>query len=325
MNFTGIGELTAMSNWREAIEPFMALPKMVKSLTTNMQKQMDDDEIATLAKFQQISVSIDTADAKLLREIRVKSELRNITTNIAKVRAYCIKIGKPYPSFRFNVVVTNRSALTLLDTSAFAIACGMDGMMLIELNDTDFHIDQKVVRHVSHLTDNEFSEFAYQVEASRKLMAEHRKEFIVTGDLNSYIQSRLKTKNSDCNITPGQTRMCGQLWSYAVIKEDGRISHCCANMMSQKSLREHSFAEIMDDDEIRSWRLSLLNGKNLPHSCINCHWAGTGSPQDLLQLIGNETISAHKLGYLRTVHSKIGGGQPVGPSTIKPAATTASA
>jgi wyosine [tRNA(Phe)-imidazoG37] synthetase (radical SAM superfamily) len=309
MNFTGIGELTTIPDWPKTVAPFLALPDTAKLLTTNLQKQLDDSEIETLARFDMLSISIDTANAKLLREIRRKSDLRNITTNLARLRAHCIQKSKRIPTLRFNVVMTDRSALTLFELAAYGMACGIDDMMLIELNDTEFFLDRSVVRHISALNDNEFAEFTFQLSETEKLFQRNGKQLILTGDLKAYIQTR-HNKGSEYHLKDGETRRCALLWEYAVIKDDGRISHCCGNLMSKKSIRQHSFDAIMNDDEIRSWRLALLTGKNLPSACVNCHWAVATTPQTLLQDIAETAAKAHKHGMLRPNGAGMGDAAP---------------
>ncbi|HXI34434.1 MAG TPA: radical SAM protein [Burkholderiales bacterium] len=285
MNFTGIGELTTIPQWTEVVAPFLALAGPTKGLTTNLQKQLDETELATLVKFDEIAISIDTADAELLREIRRKSELRNITTSIARIRAHAIKTGVRQPSLRFNAVVTDRSAPTLFDLCAFAVACGIDRVMLIGLNDTAFFVEQAIVRHVRHLPEEAFMDFVRQIDRGRELLEAHGKVLTVAADLDAYIRGRLSRQAGGGALQPGQTRLCTQLWSYAVVKEDGRISHCCSNMQSRKSLTQHSFDEIMEDEQLRTWRRQLLEGGELPHECRTCHWAPPGAPAQLSALV----------------------------------------
>lgn len=291
MNFTGIGELTTMPNWREAVRPFMDVPSTVKALTTNLQKPMDDDEIAALAAFDQISISIDTADAHLLRQIRRNAELRNITTNLTRLRAHAIKHNRRPPSLRFNVVMTTRNVLTLVDLAAYAVACGVDDLLLIDLNDRDFFNQEDAVGHVSRLNDVEFAAFSRELERARHLLSAHGKAVVLSGDLESYVKTR-QSGQATRGLAPGQTRLCSHLWNYAVIKEDGRLSHCCANILSTDSLRSKSFADLMDTDTLRAHRRSLIEGQSLPPSCVNCHWAPAGQPQELLQILAREALQA---------------------------------
>ncbi len=293
MNFTGIGELTVMPRWHEAVKPFMGIPSMMKALTTNLQKIMDDGEIAALAAFDQISISIDTADAKLLRRIRGNSELRNITTNLTRLRAHAIKEKRRPPSLRFNVVVTTNNALTLVDLAAYAVACGIDDLLLIDLNDRDFFIQEDAIGHVSRLGDAEFAAFSQQLDQARQLLAAHGKSVVLSGDLEHYIQAR-QSGQAARGLARGQTRLCRHLWNYAVIKEDGRLSHCCANILSSGSLNASSFADLMDTDVLRAYRRALIQGQDLPASCLNCHWAPAGEPQQLLQILAAEAVDQHK-------------------------------
>lgn len=291
MNFTGIGELTTMPNWREAVTPFMGVPSMTKALTTNLQKLMDDDEIAALATFDQISISIDTADAQLLRQIRRNADLRNITTNLTRLRAHAIKHNRRPPSLRFNVVMTTRNAAALVDLAAYAVACGVDDLLLIDLNDRDFFNQEDAVGHVSRLDDQQFAAFSRELQRARDLLAAHKKAVILSGDLESYVKAR-QSGQAARGLAPGQTRLCSHLWNYAVVKEDGRLSHCCANILSTDSLQSTSFAELMDTDTLRAYRRGLIQGQDLPPSCINCHWAPAGAPQQLLEMLIREALQA---------------------------------
>ena len=293
LNFNGLGELTTIPHWEDVVERFLQVPGLQKCLTTNLQKQMSKIEIATLARFDKIHVSMDCADAELLREIRGKAELRNITTNLMQIKAHCLALNRKAPSIFVNTVITDRNATRLLELGAYVVSCGVDGLMLIELNE-EFYRDEAIIKHIRHLSDVDFNEFAIQLYQVKHMFKERALTLDVTGDLDLYVQSRLGLQNKVDTLPEGQTRLCTQLWNYGMVKGDGRISHCCSNLESTKSLKDHSFEEIMNDEEIRGWRRALLTGRDLPEACVRCHWAGVGSRESLISAVASDYVSTHR-------------------------------
>jgi len=66
----------------------------------------------------------------------------------------------------------------------------------------------------------------------------------------------------------GQTRNCIYPWTDVEIQDNGDIRPCCARKACCH-LTNASLAKILNGDEMRKLRSSLLSG-NLDHTCMNC-------------------------------------------------------
>jgi hypothetical protein len=288
LNLTGIGEITVMPEWVRAVERFVALVRGAGAgvgLTSNFNKLFDDNEIDLLLSLSMIQVSVDTDDPGLLRQIRVKADLRNITLNLVKLRAAALRRGIAPPHLRFNVVVTNRNWQKLADLAAFALAVGINSLFLIQLNDNSFFNNKAAVERIGRLSDEAFTGVARQITEAATVMESHGGRLILSEELSSHIVRRLSGDEAAEGVPAGMTRICTQLWDFGVIKEDGRISHCCANLRSEESVLNVPANDIMNGERIRGWRRALLTGQDLIPECAQCHWAAVGPVEKLVQIV----------------------------------------
>jgi radical SAM protein with 4Fe4S-binding SPASM domain len=81
----------------------------------------------------------------------------------------------------------------------------------------------------------------------------------------------------------GQTRNCIYPWTDVEIQDNGDIRPCCARK-PVGNLTNASLAKILNGDEMRKLRSSLLSG-NLDHTCMNCRLQPSGAKSDLIERV----------------------------------------
>lgn len=132
IDLTGGGEATFAPAWREKCETLLGLG-IELSVTTNMARLLTRDEVTTLSRFSIVTISIDTVDRDLLREIRKSEDVRTITYNIAMLRAAALREKRRPPNLVLCMVLS-AEILELADwLAAFAIAMGFDQLLVQDL------------------------------------------------------------------------------------------------------------------------------------------------------------------------------------------------
>jgi hypothetical protein len=85
VQISGHGETTILPDWERYCSYFQNRGLTV-CITSNFSKIFTDEEIDSLARMREITVSIDTVERELLKSIRRKVDLRTILYNMQKIR-----------------------------------------------------------------------------------------------------------------------------------------------------------------------------------------------------------------------------------------------
>ena len=117
----GHGETTYHSRWVEYAERLLRYGHAI-TITTNLAKRYDDRELAALARFSVIQISLDSANESLMREVRRHVALRNIVRNIQAIRDKAQELKGPQPAIGFSTGVYDPSVWELEQFVDFLIA-----------------------------------------------------------------------------------------------------------------------------------------------------------------------------------------------------------
>lgn len=117
----GHGETTYHPGWLPFCEKIVALGFRVR-LTTNLARALKPEEAACLARLEQIEVSVDTADAALLRQLRRQVSIATIVANIERIRAEAARQGVRGPAFAVSCGVFDANYSGLGELAAFCVA-----------------------------------------------------------------------------------------------------------------------------------------------------------------------------------------------------------
>jgi MoaA/NifB/PqqE/SkfB family radical SAM enzyme len=121
IDINGHGESTFARNWVDLFHKISAMG-LASRITSNFAKEFSEEELDALACMSQIGISIDTSDRSLLRRVRRKVDVRQITMNMQLVRAAALKLNTPPPRFHFLAGLYDKSADTIVDFARFAVA-----------------------------------------------------------------------------------------------------------------------------------------------------------------------------------------------------------
>jgi MoaA/NifB/PqqE/SkfB family radical SAM enzyme len=134
MSVNGHGETTIVEGWTEVVTPLVDAGLPV-AITTNLAKEYSDDELHVLGRMGTIAVSIDSCDRELLRRMRRRVDVRQIVTNINRIRAAAL--DSP-PNFDFLSGLYDKNSLQLEAFARFAIALGIRSMNFWQMSKYDY-------------------------------------------------------------------------------------------------------------------------------------------------------------------------------------------
>ena len=107
-NFCGIGELTTYPKWQELLDLLsIRYPQLRIRVISNFGKELNDGELATLARLDLVHVSCDTLDANLYSRLRKGGRLPVLLENIRRLKEKFSGDPVRDPKLAFNVTATD--------------------------------------------------------------------------------------------------------------------------------------------------------------------------------------------------------------------------
>jgi len=128
---SGHGETTVLSGWSAFVDRLVDRGCPV-SLASNFAREFSGEEIAALARLERLTVSCDTADPELFRDLRKGGRLEQLELNFRRLRALFTDPG-PRPHIAINCVVSKRTIYGLPGLVDWAADQGADCIAFIQL------------------------------------------------------------------------------------------------------------------------------------------------------------------------------------------------
>ena len=189
----GHGETTLLPDWQEKVRK-IAYHGLNMSIISNFARLMSDAELEAMAHVANIQVSIDTHRADLLQKLRRKVDVRNILTNMVRVRAAASRLGIPKPKFSWSCVITDKNAFDLVDYVHFALACGVREVSLCNLTKYDDVDGALNVDHVTTMPQDKLARFAGMIEEARAILSQAGGQLFVMAGLEDAIADTLSQR-----------------------------------------------------------------------------------------------------------------------------------
>jgi Radical SAM superfamily len=114
VQISGHGETTIIPNWETYCKCFQDSGIGV-SITSNFSTVYSDSEIDAFARMSWITISIDTVDRELLKQVRRKVDLRTILYNIQRVRLRAVSQYGREPVFNWQCTLSDLVAPKLAE------------------------------------------------------------------------------------------------------------------------------------------------------------------------------------------------------------------
>ena len=273
---TGTGETTHRKDWMGVCSRFFELGLGNYMLNSNFTRMFTKDELTFLLNFNSIMVSIDTADATVLKSVR-GADLRSITTNIVLLRARARALGRRAPPILVNCTVTSSNAPLLAELATYCVEMAVYGLVLNSLFDYEDRSKADEVLSIENMSEEGRQVLREQIAEATRILAE--------GGIKIGVMPRL-VELADGNkeeLTPEVTRICEPPWSQLTVGADGQLFPCCVTIDNVGNIHDTTDAHaLLNSDAFRDFRRRLLNGP-LPEGCRLCNNAQLGPRGDLFR------------------------------------------
>ncbi len=186
----GHGETTHHPGWKNFCDGLLERGAPL-SIITNLGRAYAEDEIATLALFRIIEVSLDTADETLLRRIRRKVELPRILANITAIRARAIGEGLRPPMFSFSCGLYDKSIVGLEAFAALTVAADVRSVTFWDLQKYPDLPGAENVQPLSSLDDEALRHALGCFDRALAVFARHKVRVAVAGGFIEPLRTRL--------------------------------------------------------------------------------------------------------------------------------------
>lgn len=153
VNLHGHGETTILPNWRELVEQARTTGARLM-LCSNFGRMHTDEDTATFASLQHLTVSIDTVDHELFKRLRRGGDLRTLIYNMTRLQSKIREQGfGPFVSWSVVLSDLNWRGLPNLVRQGIDLGVGVFG--LCNLHVLPVPDGGTVLRHVSELDSTE--------------------------------------------------------------------------------------------------------------------------------------------------------------------------
>lgn len=307
VDLTGGGEATFAPNWQEKCQRLVDIGVEL-SVTTNMARLLKYEEMATLSRFAEITLSLDSVDRDILRKVRKSEDVRTLVYNFAMMRAAAIREGRKPPHTVLCMVLC-AEVVDLIDwLGALAISLGFDVFRIQDV------IEYRDIRErVTPLWKLEGDAAGRAAAAIRRLIGildaakmplgvpEH-----LRAQLDNFCATALDDQAPSLapdvlandggsightkQVGAGETRDCLDPWTFVQVLSDGSVRPCCASSFNLGTLGPGvSMEDILDGAEAKALRHELLTG-NLRKDCASCPIKSPVSLQQHRQRFDREVL-----------------------------------
>lgn len=275
---SGSGETTILEKWHEYCERMLDAGLQL-FITTNLARELSDQEASTLAKFLIIQVSCDSAKPELYRKIRRGGDLKTLLFNMGKIRSYALRHNLRGPIFWWNTVVSDVTVFDLEEYVAFGLAHGVKHFNFLNMYEHPPVEGAIAVNHLTRMARHHLEQLPSLFDRVFALVRSAGGSFVCYSLLDD-INRALGRSGPGLNPileSNGKllkvTRDCLDPWIYIKVASDLGVRPCCATGDSLGFLGQEHFSDIFNNPRMMRYRHGILTGELEP-SCRGCRHRG---------------------------------------------------
>jgi radical SAM protein with 4Fe4S-binding SPASM domain len=220
-----------------------------------------------------LTVSLDAATKSRFEHIRLRANFDTIIDNIRNLVAVKHKANSKYPELHLHFVAMRQNIDELPEVIKLAKEFEVTTVIVEHLWVFDAAIIQETLfldQERMHTVFKLAKETARKLNINLVLPAEEPIKFcepaiLKQSGLTQFDYLLQAESKSDATIQ----YYCSEPWRMAIVYWNGDVSPCCYTDRVMGNLHQHSFREIWNNAEYRSFRRNLKKG-TLPKECINC-------------------------------------------------------
>jgi MoaA/NifB/PqqE/SkfB family radical SAM enzyme len=190
VQLSGHGETTMLRHWAAAARTLLArgLPL---TITSNFAKRFGDEEIEVLARFRALKISVDSADAALLEELRRGVRLERVEQNMARIVQHCRATFREPPFLHISCTLTDANVPGLCELVRWSVRHEAQALALVNLVR---HPDTPGALPVRHPAEVDPAAALAQIERAGALARELGLRFDVDAGLADALQEGLRCR-----------------------------------------------------------------------------------------------------------------------------------
>jgi MoaA/NifB/PqqE/SkfB family radical SAM enzyme len=317
VTLAGEGEVTVYKEW-PTLAAALGERNIRYALLTNLSYAYSDEQIGHLARASELTVSFDTYDSDLHAEIRRRSSLSQILTNIRKIRECAASLGRQ-PRITQNCVVSDRNIGCLERIVRNARQHGIDRIAFLylimnlvdsatlpmtsleNLASSDRRDALRRVREAVELANTSGVEIVLsdylrtmldeEQAAAERVRADAAAEQARTEAVAEQAPSAVNSPASDEGSPPVQTRLCVHPWNGLFVTHKGKVGPCCLLPDAAGDLTKESLSSIVAGPKFEAMRAALLAGDlekstvpEVARACARCNIYPHGTTSELRKL-----------------------------------------
>jgi MoaA/NifB/PqqE/SkfB family radical SAM enzyme len=291
----GHGETTMIPGWPDRLKGFIdAFPV---GMTSNFSRPLTDPELRAFARFKSVNMSLDSADSKVMREVRRRVGLDVMLDNLERLRATAREMGVKGPDVYLFVTVYDRNVLELEALARLAVSLRVTGVQFVTLMKHPDVEGSGNVRPVNSLDAADRGRAAIAIEAALRILkgagitvetwgssidmirrsvdaeasagVEYADPEAIRRKLESTGGGNLHWHDSVIEMCgPDETRDCVDPWVFAQFEANGNVLPCCIHTPIGSTGKGRPVDVVLNDAPVRRLRHQMLTGELDPECAI---------------------------------------------------------
>jgi hypothetical protein len=280
LGVSGHGETTTVRDWHVQCNRLLNMG-LDLYLSTNLSRDLSEDEVDTLSRFQVIQVSCDTSDQKLFKELRRGGDFRTLLANMSRIRGRAVQQGVRIPVFWWHCVVSDRTVWKLEEHVGVGLAAGVKMFNFINLaKNPDVKCDE--VNLIADMPDDDLKRLPDHFRGIFELIRKNHAHYICDSLLERLTEKLRQPEIGEAEDDgrhfskqePGMTRDCIDPWSYIKVQASSALVPCCRAIEAIGMLSDgEPLHQLINNREMREFRRTLLTGR-LQNICLSCNIRG---------------------------------------------------
>lgn len=284
------GETTTLPGWTEIINEFVTM-SVPCGIISNFARVFTAEEIATLSHLTEITISIDSIDPYITKNVRHNSDIKTVLYNFAQIKTLCVRTNQKPPRLIWNVVSYDLSLIHAASLAAAAVVYRPDHVTFCQLKLIP-GVTPVGIRTIIDLPDAERADCARELRSAIAILEANDISVSVNEELK--IDLGLAQPNHATGLGDERnenfTRDCLMPWEMFLTHSNGSVKPCCnaeGITIGQVRSGQDPFSAVFNGPEMRSWRRAMLTGE-LPQACKVCTSYPITTREKLIQRVTNQ-------------------------------------
>lgn len=269
ITINGHGESTLYRGW-ETVAARLIDAGLRVIMTSNFARRFNDAEIAVLARFHRLYVSLDSSDAERLARYRPRLDLAVVLDNLRRLRAVAAAEDVAGPGVRFCAGLYAEVIPTVEGLARLAVDLGVEHVIFWNQYVYPEVEGVEAVTPLASLGETDKLWAAARIRQALGILDAAKITYEFDADWLATLE-RTAAAEPPPALAPGLTRSCTEPWVFTLFQANGSVAPCRVRVNAALPLKPgQPLAEVVEGDGFRALRRALLTG-DLDATCAACH------------------------------------------------------